>query len=106
MMQQQLASLTQQLHNQQQQALQNLLTQKPQLHQPQQQQFQASPALNPDTKQQKLNMLMADIKVSPQAIQTASEHTRYALSALHFDDVHTAVHNIKIALNILLGSKK
>jgi len=48
-----------------------------------------------------LKMDYNHLKLSPERLAQATQHTRYALSALHFDDVPTALYNIGIALGFL-----
>jgi len=43
-------------------------------------------------------------KPPPEVVAQALQHTKYAMSALHFDDVHTALHNIRISLGLLTGN--
>jgi len=42
-------------------------------------------------------------QLTPERIAQATQHTKYALAALHFDDVPTALYNIGISLSLLTG---
>jgi hypothetical protein len=43
--------------------------------------------------------------LTPEQVSQATQHSRYALSALHFDDVPTALYNVGVALAILTGQQ-